>query len=86
MLLSFESEKTDSVISEAENENVVPLNRDEVRNRLNVITSPLADIGPINSLLISQHGELVTENYYGRMIANMIRSILIGNKVALLFN
>jgi CubicO group peptidase (beta-lactamase class C family) len=83
MLLSFESEKTDSVISEAENENVVPLNRDEVRNRLNVITSPLADIGPINSLLISQHGELVAENYYGRMSADRGNNIKSASKSVL---
>ena len=69
MFLNFESEKTVSVISEAENENVVPLNRDEVRNRLNEIAEPLARIGPINSLVISQHGEVVSESYYGRMNA-----------------
>jgi len=83
MFLNFESEKTVSVISEAENENVVPLNRDEVRNRLNEIAEPLADIGPINSLLISQNGELVAENYYGRMSADRGNNIKSASKSVL---
>lgn len=67
-------------ISGPEAENYTPLSSDEVVRRLDGVTSPLADIGPINSLLISQKGELVSENYYGRMNANRGNNIKSASK------
>ena len=40
----------------------------------------MADIGPINSLLVSQSGELVAEKYYGRMNANRGNNIKSASK------
>lgn len=68
--LSLNSEDFILETSESEAENFTALSSVEMERRLDDITSPLADIGPINSLLVSQHGELVAEKYYGRMNAN----------------
>lgn len=67
-------------ISEPEEENYTPLSSDEVVRRLDGVTSPLADIGPINSLLVSQRGDLVAEKYYGRMTANRGNNIKSASK------
>lgn len=63
-----------------EEENYTPLSSDEVVRRLDGVTSPLADIGPINSLLVSQRGDLVAEKYYGRMTANRGNNIKSASK------
>lgn len=66
--------------SESEAENYTALSNVEVERRLDGVTSPLADIGPINSLLVSQHGELVAEKYYGSMSANKGNNIKSASK------
>lgn len=49
-------------------EHVKPaLDHDELIGILSEKTDSFEEMGPINSLLVSQHGRLVTEQYYGRM-------------------
>lgn len=67
-------------ISGPEAETYSTLSSDEVVRRLDGVTSPLAEIGPINSLLVSQHGDLVAEKYYGRMTANRGNNIKSASK------
>ena len=43
------------------------LDLESLAHILSDITSSFDQLGPINSLIISQHGEIVTEQYYGRM-------------------
>ena len=59
------------------------LNRDELSVSLQSIVSPLGSIGPINSLLISQHDEIVTEQYYGSMHASRGSNIKSASKSVL---
>lgn len=66
--------------SDSEAENYAALSSAEMERRLEGITTPLSDIGPINSLLVSQHGELVAENYYGSMSANRGNNIKSASK------
>jgi len=78
--LSFSSEEYISTISESDEGIRLSLSREEVQSRMDEITTPLSDIGPINSLLVSQHGELVAEKYYGRMIAERGNNIKSASK------
>lgn len=79
-LLSSNLDEYELETSESVTENVTALSSAEMELRLDAITSPLADIGPINSLLVSQHGELVAEKYYGRMNANRGNNIKSASK------
>lgn len=79
----FLSDRSDEYIlevSESSSENIRVLSSNEVKSRLDAITTPMADIGPINSLLVSQHGELVAEKYYGRMNAGRGNNIKSASK------
>ncbi len=79
----FLSDRSDEYIlevSESSTENIRVLSSIEVERRLDAITTPMADIGPINSLLVSQHGELVAEKYYGRMNAGRGNNIKSASK------
>jgi CubicO group peptidase (beta-lactamase class C family) len=54
-------------ISGEEVERKAILDSESLTHILSDITSSFDQLGPINSLIISQHGEIVTEQYYGRM-------------------
>jgi len=54
-------------ISGKEVENIAVLDPDSLAHILSDITASFNQLGPINSLIVSQHGEIVTEQYYGRM-------------------
>jgi CubicO group peptidase (beta-lactamase class C family) len=74
MLIADNGVSVSSGASLSENKEIAearpaPLEREELQQRLNLLTEPLGSIGPINSLLISQHRELVAEKYYGSMNA-----------------
>ncbi|MCC5941887.1 MAG: serine hydrolase [Balneolaceae bacterium] len=66
--MNFESDENPGFNPIPEEEKL-SLNREELEGSLNNVVSPLSSIGPINSLLISQHGDLITEQYYGSMNA-----------------
>ena len=59
------------------------ISRDELESELYAVAATLHNIGPINSLLISQHGELVAEQYYGSMNANRGNNIKSASKSVL---
>ena len=60
-----------------------PLDPSILQHRLDILTEPMGSIGPINSLLISQHGELVAERYYGSMNSNRGNNIKSASKSVL---
>lgn len=78
--LNLDSDDYGLEIPESEAENFTALSSVEVERRLEMITSPLGDIGPINSLLVTQHGDLIGEHYYGRMNANRGNNIKSASK------
>lgn len=78
--LNLNSDEFTLETSESETEKYTTLSSVEIESRLDDITTPLADIGPINSLLVSQHGELISEKYYGRMNANRGNNIKSASK------
>jgi CubicO group peptidase (beta-lactamase class C family) len=47
---------------------------------LDDLTSPLDELGPINSIVISQHGEMVSEQYFGSMHAGRTHNIKSASK------
>jgi len=59
------------------------ISRDELESELYTVAAPLHNIGPINSLLISQRGELVAEQYYGSMNASRGNNIKSASKSVL---
>lgn len=52
----------------------------ELRMYLDELVKPLDRLGPINGILISQHGEIVAEQYFGRMNANRGHNIKSASK------
>lgn len=80
--LNFDSEENPEFNPIPEEEKL-SLNREELESSLHDVVSPLSSIGPINSLLISQHGDLVTEQYYGSMNANRGNNIKSASKSVL---
>lgn len=48
----------------------ITLGTQELMLQLDELTKPLNQLGPINGILVSQHGELVAEQYFGSMHAN----------------
>lgn len=79
--LSFEGEAGNV----AEVENLVAaapakINTQELRMYLDELVKPLDRLGPINGILISQHGEIVAEQYFGRMNANRGHNIKSASK------
>jgi hypothetical protein len=57
----------EKALSGEEVKNKAVLHPDSLAHLLSDITSSFNQLGPINSLIVSQHGEIVTEQYYGRM-------------------
>jgi CubicO group peptidase (beta-lactamase class C family) len=57
----------EKALSGEEVKNKAVLHPDSLAQLLSDITSSFNQLGPINSLIVSQHGEIVTEQYYGRM-------------------
>ena len=78
--LNINIDEHSTTISESDEGIRLSLSREEVQSRMDEITTPIAGIGPINSLLVSQHGELVAEKYYGRMIADRGNNIKSASK------
>ena len=79
--LSFEGEAGNV----AEVENLVAaapakINTQELRMYLDELVKPLDRLGPINGILINQHGEIVAEQYFGRMNANRGHNIKSASK------
>lgn len=56
------------------------INRKELQDYLETRVKPLSTSGPINSILVSQHGELVAEQYFGNMHANRGHNIKSASK------
>jgi len=79
-LLSSNLDEYTLETSESVTENYTAISRTELESRMDGITTPLADIGPINSLLVSQHGDMVVEKYYGSMNANRGNNIKSASK------
>lgn len=79
-VLNLNSNEHDITILESDTDSRLSLDRAELQIRFDELLEPLAGIGPINSLLISQHGELVAEKYYGRMNADRGNNIKSASK------
>ncbi|TVQ04080.1 MAG: class C beta-lactamase-related serine hydrolase, partial [Balneolaceae bacterium] len=58
----------------------VAMSQQELRLQLDELTKPLHTLGPINSILVNQHGELVAEQYFGSMNANRGHNIKSASK------
>ncbi len=68
MLLSQKSDEGSAKLTRGlEQKEKVPLSPEELRISLDEYISSLDTIGPISSLLITQHRNLVAEQYYGSM-------------------
>ncbi len=81
--LNLKSDELTTTISESDSDSRLSLNQAELQYQLDELLDPIAGIGPINSLLISQHGELVAEKYYGSMHADRGNNIKSASKSVL---
>jgi CubicO group peptidase (beta-lactamase class C family) len=80
---SISSDISDYHVNSYENSELstrITLSTQELKIQLDELTKPLNQLGPINSILVSQHGELVAEQYFGSMHANRGHNIKSASK------